>query len=258
MANIFKDANFGDIFVRRDGKKCVFIAQDGRGLYKYRMRELVEHERFQQEIVKYGGKEYPNNISITDYLYPSHIGEFKYEIGDWYVRFNGHATQCSKWKSNSDVMKIDENKLQNVLNLGVELNDIQARRTELNERYDTISKQIAKAISDTEVRNKICKELVKAIDKFDLNNGRSDEYYITSTVNYSSTGWDATECAFRRENPQSKFRPYDDNWELVGVETKEVNCIPLYKITVDNKKGREYLWATSYRPDLFSTDWFSL
>ena len=112
MQNINKVGQPGDIFINRAGQECIWVASDGIGKYKYRFRLLSEHKMREKEC------NYVNNtlenvhlkMDINKRIFMDSISvwgrkEYVYDTGDWYVRFNGCITCCSKWEEPLDIVK---------------------------------------------------------------------------------------------------------------------------------------------------------
>lgn len=118
MENITRIGKPGDIFINRAGQECVWIASDGKGKYKYRFRLLDEHKMREKEC-NYVNNELSNGdprfmFDLNKKLWMGQVSiwgykEYMYETGDWYVRFNGCVTCCSKWESDHDIIKKKEN-----------------------------------------------------------------------------------------------------------------------------------------------------
>lgn len=118
MENINRIGNIGDIFIRRDGKECIWVASNGKGKYKYRFRLLSEHNDMVKRI-EFIKNTYPNFdcgdpfktvLCASTYispLYGKHPMDSKYitEEGDWYVRYNGATQCCCKWEDDRDIIK---------------------------------------------------------------------------------------------------------------------------------------------------------
>lgn len=102
MKRLLSDAKIGDLFIRRDGKICIYLGKDiVNTLYKYRFRLLDEHNKWCNEIKCLLDNNYYDTINKYERLYKSN----DYPQADWNVKCSGYATACSKWKSNIDIIK---------------------------------------------------------------------------------------------------------------------------------------------------------
>lgn len=100
MANLFKNLKFGSSVVRRDGIECVYIANDGKAPFKYRVRLLSDHTKRLKEIEEMSSEGWIGEpIRIEEPIMRN-----SFYNGDYYVKFNGAVTACTKWKCKEDIV----------------------------------------------------------------------------------------------------------------------------------------------------------
>lgn len=140
-----------------------------------------------------------------------------------------------------------------------QLKEQQEELKKITNNIDQIKKSISDAINNKDsfhnIRVFISYSLQEAIDKFDLNKGKEDNRYIECKMSSCSTGdSDIIYSSYKHENPRSKFNPFEDKWEFHSIEEQDGK----FKITVENIKGRQYIGAFNWVPDLYYTDWIDL
>ena len=96
MVKLNKGAEIGQIYLRRDGKKCVFVSEDKEeGMYRFRFRLLDEHTKVVKHVTFMSPLEFHlySGPQVWDIFSDKEEDKIQEFIGDWYVRFNGHAVR---------------------------------------------------------------------------------------------------------------------------------------------------------------------